>query len=279
MALYVKTNMTSQTVQHNLYKTINQLNHTLEKLSAGRRINRAGDDPSGLAISDTMQAHIRSINQAVRNSNDAISFVQVAESGLNEMGNVVSRMRELAMQAANEGLSAQERSDLNDEYLVLKDELNRISDTTEFMNSNPLNGSLEEGVAFQVGYQNTPDDRIEVSIQNTDAAALGLDTEGAADLESAESAQSALDVIDTSAMAVLSERRSDLGVVTNRLEYAISNLQAASSNFTAANAGIRDADFALETALNTKSQIMNKVNISIMAQANILPQRALRLLG
>ncbi len=281
MALVVNTNIASLIAQRNLNHTNNTLTKSVERLSTGLRINRAADDAAGLALSTTLKAQIRSINQASRNANDAVSLLQTAESGLGEMSNITLRMRELAEQAANEVLGDTERGYLNDEYLALKSEINRISDVTEFAGKKLLDGTISAGaggVNFQIGFQNTANDRLSVSIADTDAEALGLNTTGADSISTAELAQSALSVIDASAITELSSRRGDIGAVQNRLEYTISNLASAAENFSAANSRIEDADFAAETAIYTKNQILVQAGTAVLAQANVLPQAALTLL-
>jgi len=280
MALTVNTNIASLIAQKNLNNTNNTLTKSVERLSTGLRINRAADDAAGLALSTTLKAQIRSINQASRNANDAVSLLQTAESGLGEMSNITLRMRELAEQAANEVLGDTERGYLNDEYLALKSEIDRISEVTEFAGKKLLDGTISgSGVNFQVGFQNTANDRLNVAMGDTDSEALGLNTAGAADIATADAAQSALSVIDASAIAVLSDRRGDIGAVQNRLEYTISNLASAAENFSAANSRIEDADFAAETAIYVKNQILVQAGTAVLAQANLLPQAALTLLS
>lgn len=280
MALTVNTNMASLIAQKNLNRTNSTLTRSIERLSTGLRINRAADDAAGLALSTTLKAQIRSINQAARNANDAVSLLQTAESGLAEMSNITLRMRELAEQAANEVLGDTERGYLNDEYLALKSEINRISDVTEFAGKKLLDGTISgSGVNFQVGFQNSANDRLNVAMADTDAAALGLNTTGADSISTAALAQSVLSVIDASAIAVLSDRRGSIGAVQNRLEYTIANLLAAAENFTAANSRIEDADFAWETAVYVKNQILVQAGTAVLAQANVLPQAALTLLS
>ena len=279
MAMTINTNMASLIAQRNLSKTSNALTKSVERLSSGLRINRAGDDAAGLALSTTLKAQIRSINQAVRNSNDAVSMMQTAESGLSEMSNIILRMRELAEQAANESLGSTERQYLNNEYLALKSEIVRISDVTEFAGLKLLDGTVSAGVNFQIGYKNTVNDRLSFALGDTDAASLGLNTTGADSISTAALAQSALSLIDASAISVLSERRGDIGALQNRLEYTISNLQAASENFSAANSRIEDVDFAVETASYVRNQILVQAGTSVLAQANMIPQQVLTLLG
>jgi flagellin len=280
MALTVNTNMASLIAQKNLNKTNSTLTRSIERLSTGLRINRAADDAAGLALSTTLKAQIRSINQAARNANDAVSLLQTAESGLAEMSNITLRMRELAEQAANEVLGDTERGYLNDEYLALKSEIDRISNVTEFAGKKLLDGSISgTGVNFQIGFQNSANDRLNVAMDDTDADALGLNTSGADSISTAALAQSVLSVIDASAIAVLSDRRGSIGAVQNRLEYTIANLLAAAENFTAANSRIEDADFAWETAVYVKNQILVQAGTAVLAQANVLPQAALTLLS
>ena len=194
------------------------------------------------------------------------------------MSDIVGRMRELATQAANETLSSGARDALNNEYEALKEEIDRISDVTAYGDKKLLDGTMAEGVDLQVGYRNGTEDSVTFAMEDTDAEALGLNTVGAENIGTAERAQAALDIIDDQALSTLSSRRGDLGVVQNRLEHTIGNLQAAAENFTAANSRIRDADFALETALSVKNQIITQSGVSVLAQANVLPQQALALL-
>lgn len=279
MGMTINTNIVSLNAQRNLGKSTAALSKSVEKLSSGLRINHAADDAAGLAISTSLKAQVRSINQAVRNANDAVSMLQTAEGGMAEMSNILLRMRELAEQAANESLSDTERGYLNDEYVALKSEINRISDVTEFAGSKLLDGNLSAGVNFQIGFKNTANDRMTLTIQDTDAVSLGLNTAGADSISTAAAAQSALAVLDASAITVLSGRRGSIGALQNRLEYTISNLQTSAENYTAANSRIEDADFAAETAAYVRNQILVQAGTAVLAQANVLPQQALTLLG
>lgn len=279
MGMTINTNIVSLNAQRNLGKSTAALAKSVEKLSSGLRINHAADDAAGLAISTTLKAQTRSINQAIRNANDAVSMLQTAEGGLAEMSNILLRMRELAEQAANESLGSTERGYLNDEYVALKSEINRISDVTEFAGSKLLDGTLSAGVSFQIGFKNTTNDRLTLTVADTDAASLGLNTTGADSISTAAAAQSALSVLDASAITILSGRRGSIGALQNRLEYTISNLQTAAENYTAANSRIEDADFAAETAAYVRNQILVQAGTAVLAQANVLPQQALTLLG
>jgi len=282
MGLLVNTNLFSLNAQKNVGRVQGNLGTSIERLSSGLRVNSAKDDAAGLAISMKLSAHVRSLNQAVRNAQDGISVVQTAEGGMNEIHNILTRMRELSMQAATGTLSSADRTALNTEFADLKTEITRISDTTEFNGLKLLDGSLSaSGVSLQVGINNTTNDRISVtggSFNDIDASALGLTTATLSSIDTAAHAQSMLSVVD-SAIATVSTRRGNLGAVQNRLGSTIANLEIASENLSAANARIKDADFAIETANLTKSQIILQAGVAVLAQANTLPQYALQLLG
>jgi flagellin len=281
MALLVNTNLFSLNAQKNVGRVQSNLGTAIERLSSGLRVNSAKDDAAGLAISMKLSAHVRSLNQAVRNAQDGISVVQTAEGGMNEIHNILTRMRELSMQAATGTLSSADRTALNTEFTDLKTEITRISDTTEFNGLKLLDGSLSTaGVSLQVGIHNNTNDRIAVtggSFNDIDASALGLTTAALSSIDTAANAQSMLSVVD-SAISTVSTRRGNLGAVQNRLGSTIANLEIASENLSAANARIKDADFAIETANLTKSQIILQAGVAVLSQANTLPQYALQLL-
>lgn len=277
----VNTNLFSLNAQRNVSRTQTNLGRSVERLSSGLRVNSAKDDAAGMAISMKLTAHIRSINQAVRNAQDGVSVVQTAEGGMNEIHNILIRMRELAQQAANGTLSTADRTALNTEFGDLKTEITRISDTTEFNGLKLLNGALSaSGVSLQVGIQNTTNDRIIISgssFGDIDSSALGLSGTQST-IETQANAQSMLTLVD-SAIATVSTRRGNLGGAQNRLGSTIANLEIAGENLSAANSRIVDADFAIETANLTKSQIILQAGVAVLAQANVLPQYALQLLG
>jgi len=281
MGLIVNTNLFSLNAQRNIGRVQNGLGTSVERLSSGLRVNSAKDDAAGLAISMKLTAHVRSLNQAVRNAQDGISVVQTAEGGMNEIHNILTRMRELSIQAANGLLSDSDRTALNNEFADLKSEITRISDTTEFNGLKLLDGSLSaSGVSLQVGINNTANDRIAITgstFGDIDASALGLSGTQSS-IETAANAQSMLELVD-SAIASVSTRRGNLGGVQNRIGSTIANLQIASENLQAANSRISDADFAIETANLTKSQIILQAGVAVLAQANVMPQYALQLLG
>ncbi len=279
MGLVINTNASSLIAQRNLATNNSALSKSVQRLSSGLRINSAADDAAGLSISEKLTAQIRSISVAVRNAQDGISLAQVAEGGLSEIGNILARMRELAEQAANGTLGTSERSALNNEYSQLINEIDRISNVTEFNGIKLLDGSQSSsGVTLQVGFQNTSNDRINFfsGIAAVNTTKLGL-TGIFGTISSAGNAQSALTQID-SAISTVAQRRGTLGAVQNRLDSTVANLRVASENLTAANSRIRDADFAYETAQFTRNQILVQAATSILAQANVLPQNALQLL-
>ncbi len=281
MGLIVNTNLFSLNAQRNVNRTQSTLGTSIQRLSSGLRVNSAKDDAAGLAISMKLSAHVRSLNQAIRNAQDGISVVQTAEGGMNEIHNILTRMRELATQAANGLLSSSDRSALNTEFQALKTEITRISDTSEFNGLKLLNGSLSaNGVSLQVGLNNTTNDRITVSgssFNDIDASALGLSGTQSS-IETQANAQSMLTLID-SAISTVSTRRGNLGAVQNRLGSTIANLSITVENLQSANSRIKDADFAIETANLTKSQIILQAGVAVLSQANVLPQYALQLLS
>jgi flagellin len=281
MGLIVNTNLFSLNSQRHVQRTQNALGKSVERLSSGLRVNSARDDAAGLAISMKLTAHVRSIHQAVRNAQDGISVVQTAEGGLNEIHNILTRMKELATQAANGVLGAADRTALNNEFTDLKTEITRISDTTEFNGRKLINGDLSaNGVSLQVGINNTVNDRITITggtFADIDASSIGL-TQTVSSIDQIANAQSMLTLVD-SAIAAVSTRRGTLGGVQNRLDSTIANLEITGENLSAANSRIRDADFAVETANLTRSQILLQAGIASLSQANVLPQYALQLLS
>jgi len=281
MGLVVNTNLLSLNAQRSLNRTQGKLGTSVARLSSGLRINSAKDDAAGMAISMKLTAHVRGLNQAVRNAQDGISVVQVAEGGMNEIHNILTRMRELSMQSATGTLSTADRTALQTEFSDLKSEIDRISDTVDFNGFKLMNGDLSvSGVSLQVGINNTTNDRIKIAAAtfgNIDASALGLTTT-VSSIDSVGSAQSMLTVLD-SAIATVSTRRGNLGAVQNRLGSTIANLEIAAENLSAANSRIADADFAIETANLTKSQIILQAGVAVLSQANTIPQYALQLLA
>jgi flagellin len=276
MSLVINTNIASMSAQRNLVINSEKLATSVQRLSSGLRINSAKDDAAGLAVSEKIRAQVRSISVAIRNSQDGISLAQTNEGGLQEIGNILGRMRELSEQSANGTLGQSERNSLDAEYQQLKSEIDRISNTTEFNGTKLLDGSKSAaGVSLQVGFQNTTNDRITFfsGIAATSVATLSL----VADISTVANAQSNLDMT-SSAIGTVASSRGTLGAVMSRLESTIANLRVTSENLTAADSAIRDADFAYETSQFTKNQILVQAANAMVAQANTLPQAALQLL-
>jgi flagellin len=277
MALTINTNVASLNAQRNLNTTQLGLAKSMERLSSGLRINRAGDDAAGLAISQNMQANIRSMNQAVRNANDGISLTQTAEGALNETSNILLRMRELGTQAASGTLTGSQRDNIQVEFKSLQDEIDRISNVTDFNGAKLLSGNLSAGASLQVGTGTTSSDTISVTIGKADSATLSVGS-GTTFVSTQAAAQSSLSAID-SAISQVATMRGGLGAVQNRLQSTINNLQVAVENTSAANSRILDVDVAAETSNMTRAQILTQAGVSILSQANQSPQLALKLLG
>ncbi len=274
MAISVATNVGSLNAQRNLNRTQDGLSRNLSRLSSGLRINQASDDAAGLAISEKLKGQIRSLAQAQRNANDAVSLLQTAEGAMNETSGLVIRMRELAVQSANDTVGATERAFLNNELGELRKEVDRIAEVTEFNGTKLINGAATS-LTFQVGINNSTNDRISVGINDMHATALGF---GAVDISTITGAQTALGTLDGSITSI-SAGRAEIGAVQNRMSASIQSLATAQENLAAANSRIRDADIAQESANLTKNSILMQAGVSVLAQANQQPALALSLLG
>ena len=279
MAISLLTNVASQNAQRNLSATQTALAGSIGKLSSGMRINSAADDAAGLGISENLKADLRSLGQAQRNANDGVSMSQVAEGSMNEMAGIVTRMRELAVQSANQTLGGTERGYIQTEFSQLRNEVNRISAVTEFNGQKLIDGSASAGLTFQVGMQNTNNDRISMSITKLTTSTLGSTSLhiASASLSTVTGARNALGAFDK-AIEQLSTARSKVGAVQNRMQITISNLSVAQENLSAANSRIRDVDVASESSTLTKSQILSQAGLAVLSQANQLPNSALSLL-
>ncbi len=279
MAISILTNVASLNAQGNLSKTQAALAASIGRLSSGQRINSAGDDAAGLGISEALKANLRGLAQAQRNANDGVSLSQVAEGGMNEQQGIVSRMRELAVQSANSTIGNTERGYIQTEFTQLQSEVNRIGAVNEFNGQKLLDGSASAGLTFQVGAQNTANDRLSMSITRLTTSTLGGSTLyiAAASLSTVTNAQNAIGAFDK-AIQQLSSARAKVGAVQNRMQVSISNLGMQQENLAAANSRIRDVDVANETANLSKGQILSQAGLAVLAQANQLPQAALSLL-
>jgi flagellin len=263
MALVVNTNIASLNAQRNLERSQNELGTSLQRLSSGLRINSAKDDAAGLYTAEQLTADIRGANQAIRNAADGISFAQVAEGALAEISNNLQRIREIAVQSANGTVT--DRTGLSAEVTQLNAEISRIISSTEFNGTSVLGGV---SLTFQVGADNG--DTVSVTASAATAPTV--------DVSTSAGAATALNTLDTSINSI-STLRATFGSIQNRFEAVISNLSSLSENTSAARSRIVDADFAAETAKLTRAQILQQAGVSIVAQANVLPQSALSLLG
>jgi len=277
MGLRINTNLQAMIAQRNLDQNRRAQESSLERLSSGNRINRAGDDAAGLAISERIRASTRSLSQAGRNAQDGISMIQVAEGGTNEIANILVRMRELSIQAASDTIGDKERSFIDKEVQQLRSEIDRIATTTEFNGTKLLNGSGDK-LEIQVGINNNAaQDRLvfDAQQQNVGTDALGIEGISTANKESSQVNLAKLD----SALTRLNENRSALGALQNRLQSTINNIGTYRENLEAARSRIRDTDMAAETSELTKNNILAQAGISVLGQANANPQQVLKLLG
>lgn len=276
MGLRINTNVQSIVAQHRLNNTRENLAHTQDKLSSGSRIIKAMDDAAGLAISENIRATLRATGQNIKNANDGFLLLQTADGALNEVTNIVIRMKELATQAASDTNGDKERSYLDGEYQALKAELDRISETTLFNGRPLLNGEGGE-IAIQVGPNNDDiKDRIMVSANfkiNTDE--LGL---SGFEIGSADGARETLEPTNLS-LDIIAAVRGSIGAAESRLNSTVSNLMAYEENLSGAYSKIRDADLAYETAQFAKYNILAQAGVAVLSQANSSPQLALKLLG
>lgn len=277
MGLRINTNTPSLAAQRSLGMTNKRMNDNLRKLSSGERITRASDDAAGLAISENLKAQIRGNRQAKRNANDAISMIQTAEGGLSEISNIIIRLRELAVQAASDTVGSQERGFSDIEFQQLKEEIDRISKSSEF-NGIPLLNGTGGMLEFQVGIHNDPTlDRLRYdgTKANTTLAALGLSGESVMTKEGAQTTLAKLD----DALVNINGVRAELGATQNRLTSTINNLAVSDENLSAAKSRIRDVDVAAETADMARNNILVQAGTSVLSQANQAPNMALKLLG
>lgn len=277
MGYRINTNVVSLAAQRSLQSATAMQAKNLEKMSSGTRIVRSADDAAGLAISEKLKSQIRSTKQAERNANDGISLVQTAEGGLNEVSNILTRLRELSIQAASDTVGEKERSFSDAEYQNLKQEIQRISQVTEFNGKKLLDGT-GDAYDFQVGINNNDfEDRIAYDAQATNSQLDELGIESIS-VQTKEDAQGALQAIDTAVQNVAGHR-AQLGAIQNRLTSTISNLQVTNENLSAANSRIRDVDYAAATAEATKNGILQQAGTSVLSQANMKSQAALKLIG
>ena len=275
MSLFINTNTASINARGNLDTVTNRLQTSFRRLSSGLRVGTAADDAAGLAISERMRAQIRSQTQAQRNANDGISLVQVGEGALNEVNNILIRLRELSIEANNGTVSAADKDTLDQEFDNMIQEIDRIANSTKFNGVNLFDGSTP-AIDFQVGSGTTPStDTITVSLSSMLVSDLGLNT---IDISSVGAPTTAINAIDA-AIDIVSASRGDFGALQNRLQSTINNLSVSIENLSASESRIRDVDVAAETAELTRNSILQQAAISVLSQANAQPQAALQLLG
>ena len=288
MGLSVNTNVAAINAYRNLSTTQTSLSKSLEKLSSGFRINRAADDAAGLAISEGLRSQISGLTQAARNAQDGISVVQTAEGALTEVHSILHRMRDLAVQAANDSNSTEARSNIVTEATQLQAELKRIAESTNFNGTTLLDkvsGSTGATMNFQVGSAGDSSSRIAVDLSTANVASVATAVSFAANASSTTglslfshaSAQAAIKAIDTE-IATISTARANLGAYQNRFEHTINSVNVAVENLSASESRIRDTDMASEMVNFTKSQIMSQAGTAMLAQANMIPQGVLQLL-
>lgn len=305
MGLRIKTNIASVNAQRRLSGSTEALQDSMAKMSSGNRINKAADDAAGLAISDNLRADIRSLSQAKRNANDGVSLVQTAEGGLTETANMLSRLRELAIQSSSDTIGNTERGFVDKEFLALKDEIDRIANSTEFNGTRLLVGNADLGselanaegtfpMEIQVGKdyfegvdalsESNAVNIIKVDLGNLNAftegdGSLGIGkAEGGTRVNTKQDAQRSVAVLDQ-AITRVNDYRSYLGAIQNRLGSTVRNLGVQGENLATAKSRISDTDFAEETAAMTQASILQQAGVSVLSQANVQPQIALKLIG
>ena len=276
MALTVNTKIASMSALTQLNQSNRALSGTLERISTGLRINSAADDAAGLAVAENLDAQSRSLSVAARNTNDGIAIIQTAESASSEVSNILKRMRELAVQSASDTLGDPERAYIQEEFLGLSAEIDRIAAVTEFNGVSLADGSAPT-ISVQVGINNTVNDQIDITLGDLRAATMGVDV-GSVDMSSAAGASAALTAID-GALDQVATTRSGFGAVQNRFESTLRHIENYQMNLASAESQIRDADFAKEAAELAKHQTMQQAGIASLAQATSITQAAVQLIS
>ncbi len=273
----VQSNISSLNAQRHLGKSKGRMNASLQRLSSGFRINSAMDDAAGLGVSERMKANLRGLKQASRNANDGLSVVQTAESSMGEISDILIRMRELTVQAASDSITDTERGYLDTEFQDMISEIDRITQATKFNNVVLLDGThATTGLDFQVGFENGANFRISVTIADVSTTGLGFGGTEAVDTKA--NAQTTMAALDT-ALDSLNDSRASLGAKGNRLQVAASSVDTVAENLSAANSRIRDTNIAETTSEFSRSQVLMQAGVSMLAQANAMPQMALSLIG
>lgn len=285
MPVRIFNNIASLNAQRILSNNNDSLAQSVERIASGIRINRGADDAAGLAISEALRSDIRGLRQAVRNANDGISLINVAEGALNEQSSILIRLRELASQAATGTVGSTERATIQLEFTALRNEIDRIANTTQFNGQGLVDGSLASGVSaanqvlIQVGIDSGADSRIslnsEIALDAVTTSSLGI---ASLSVTSSDAALTTLDTINT-AISNVTQSRGKVGAVQNRLTRSVGNLSVSIENLQAAESSIRDADIAAEIATLTRNQILVQTSTAMVGQANLIPQSILQLLA
>lgn len=277
MGLRINSNIAAMATTRVLSHSADDQKKTYQRLASGQRITEAGDDSAGLSISENLRSQIRSMGQAERNANDGISFAQVAEGGLTEIGNMMVRMRELAVQASSDTVGEKERGFIHKEVQSLVQEVDRIANSTNFNGTQLLNGQSEKGtLEFQVGIRNNEADRIQFDTKSNDVRAASLGIDGL-DYRSIDSSRKALEQVDDATNKVFSTR-ANLGAMQNKLHSTVNSIGVSKENLTQARSRIADTDMATETSELVRGNILQSAGISVLAQANQAPMAALKLI-
>jgi flagellin len=282
MGLRIRTNVASLTAQRQMANTSKALNDSMDKLSSGYRINKASDDAAGLAISEQIKANLGSLGQAKRNASDGISMIQIAEGGMNEVSNILVRLRELSTQAASDTIGEKEREFTNREYTQLVDEIDRLSNTVEYNGVKLLKGA-EAGIDIASIHVGSGDGSVEnsdtilVDVENMELSSAKLELGKGEEITTREAASERLATID-SALTTVNSLRATMGAKQSRLNSTINNLSISIENQSATNSRIKDVDYAAEVASTSQSRIMAQSGISVLSQANSIPEMAVSLI-
>ena len=272
MSLRINHNISAMNTHRQLMRTDETLSTSLERLSSGLRINRAADDSAGLAISQRLRSQIDGLTMASQNADQAINVVQTAEGYLNEIHNMLGRMRALAVQSASDTVDDTNRASLNAEFALLRDEIDRIASAAEYNNQKLLDGSYT-GKQFQIGANGDADNQLNFEITAVDSTTMAINAD---DITTLAGATTAMESIGA-AIDDVSTIRSDLGTIQNRLSYTVASIDNAAENLSSSESTIRDLDISQEITEFTKSQILVQAGMSMLAQANAVPQNVLAL--
>ena len=281
MGIRINTNISSINTQRHLLNSTNMFAKSMEKLSSGLRINRAGDDAAGLAISEGLKSDIRALDQAGRNAADGIALLQIAEGAANEISSMLQRMRELAVQSSNDTLTSTERTYTNQEYQALMSEIDRVTSVTQYNSQTLLTGTTDSfgglnsaSSVLHIGPNSSATNTLSISLVGTSTGAIQISNSAITTQASAGRSIASIDI----AIGSINAMRSNIGAYVNRLEHAINNLDNQMHNTQSAESLIRDVDFAAETTTFTRNQIMVQSATAMLAQANTVPQTILTLL-